>query len=146
MNMMISLGWEIPGRRPRAAFGAGSASHDSQLGRARNHFKSRYFSAARIEIRAAEPRIRAGRGVDRAVARPWAGRAPAWRWARTLACVTAFGYNSMLVLGVAFLFGRVAEGKSSTPRVGFTRVRKSSRKPSRPRSTMQGRVAAASPG
>jgi hypothetical protein len=43
-----------------------------------------------------------------------------------VAGATDFGYNLALALGDSFFAEEAVEGRSSTPRVGFTRVRKSS--------------------
>jgi len=43
-----------------------------------------------------------------------------------VAGATHFGYNLALALGDSFFAEEAGEGRSSTPRVGFTRVRKSS--------------------
>ena len=52
------------------------------------------------------------RGRRPAIARPWVERVAAGTGAGALARLRIFGYNPVLALGVAFLSGRVAKGKS----------------------------------
>jgi len=64
--------------------------------------------------------------------------------------MTDLGYNLALALGDSFFAEEAGEGRSSTPRVGFTRVRKSSQETEQATPHLAqitpGRVAAANPG